>query len=398
MSCHKTPPKKVIALLILALIAGGGAYAYQGVSSDFSAHADTAPVQTAIAQTGNILTQVTSQGTLEPKDYVDVGAQISGQILKLHVDIGNQVRAGDLIAEIDPKIYESQISSDEAQLAMLQAQLSEKQANKVQAQRNYTRYKKLVTNNAVSRDMFEQSETDLNVADAQIKSLEAQIKQSESTLEKDTTNLSYTKIYAPISGTVVDLSVKEGETVNANQTTPTIGRIANLDVMTAKAQVAEADIPKLKNDMRVYFTTLGSDARKWDGKIRQILPTPTTENNVVLYDVLVDVDNKDRSLMTGMTTQMFFIIGETKDAVLIPVSALVERVPEQDTETGSAYRIKQPSLANQTYGEEKIILVGLTDRVNAEVLSGLNVGDPVLIPTAVTSDSTQSTRMRMPRL
>ncbi len=390
--------KKIITLLILALLVGGGAVAYRGLSSDLSAHADSIPVQTATAQKGNILTQVTSQGTLEPKDYVDVGAQISGQILKLNVEIGDQVKVGDLIAEIDPKIYESQISSDEAELAMLQAQLSEKQANKVQAQRNYTRYKKLVKDNAVSRDLFEQSETDLNVANAQIKSLEAQIKQSESTLEKDKTNLSYTKIYAPLSGTVVDLSVKEGETVNANQTTPTIGRIANLDVMTAKAQVAEADIPKLKDDMRVYFTTLGSDARKWNGKIRQILPTPTTENNVVLYDVLVDVDNKDRSLMTGMTTQMFFIIGEANDAVLIPVSALVERVPDQDTDVGTAYRIKQPSLANGTPSQEKIILVGLTDRVNAEVLSGLNVGDSVLIPAAATSDAAQSSRMRMPRL
>lgn len=397
MPRRETSPK-IIALLFLILIAGGGVVAYRGLSSDLTAHADSIPVQTVTAQKGNILTQVTSQGTLEPKDYVDVGAQISGQIMKLNVDIGDQVKIGDLIAEIDPKIYESQISSDEAELAMLQAQLSEKHANKVQAQRNYARYKKLVKDNAISKDLFEQSETDLNVANAQIKSLEAQIKQSQSALEKDKTNLSYTKIYTPLSGTVVNLSVKEGETVNANQTTPTIGRIANLDMMTAKAQVAEADIPKLKDDMRVYFTTLGSDSRKWNGKIRQILPTPTTENNVVLYDVLVDVDNKDRSLMTGMTTQMFFIIGEANDAVLIPVSALVERVPEQDTEAGTAYRIKQPSLASGLPAQEKIILVGLTDRVSAEVLSGLNIGDPVLIPAAATSDAAQNNRMRMPRL
>ncbi len=351
----------------------------------------------ATVTVGNIKTEVTSQGTLEPRNYVDVGAQVSGQITKLHFDIGDDVTEGDLIAEIDPEIYESQIASDNAQLSMLEAQKKEKQATLKQAQRDYNRYANLVKNQAISRETFEQSETDLNVAKAQIDYLDAQIQQAQSELDKDKTNLNYTKIYAPMTGTIVSLDVQEGETVNANQTTPTIGRVADLDTMTAQAQVAEADVSRLKDGMDVYFTTLGSNSRKWVGHVRQILPTPVTENNVVLYSVLVDVDNKDRALMTGMTTQMYFVLGNAENALLIPVSALVKRVVQSDTKEGQAYLIKIP-MAQPDSSQDKTVIVGLTDRTSAQIISGLSEGDSVLVPQISTDAAQQSPKMRMPGL
>ncbi len=280
---------------------------------------------------------------------------------------------------------------------MLEAQKTEKQATLKQAQRDYNRYANLVKNQAISRDVFEQSETDLNVAKAQIDYLNAQIQQAQSELDKDKTNLNYTKIYAPMTGTIVSLDVKEGETVNANQTTPTIGRVADLNTMTAQAQVAEADISRLKEGMDVYFTTLGSNSRKWVGHVRQILPTPETENNVVLYSVLVDVDNKDRALMTGMTTQMYFVLGNAENALLIPVSALVKRDAQSDTKDGQAYLVKVPTSPENS--EDRTIIVGLTDRTSAQVISGLSEGDKVLVPqTSMDGTQQQGSKMRMPRL
>lgn len=375
-----------IAISFIALIAiGVGAYLYFSPKSASQAENNFAIATVGI---GSIESLVTAQGTLEPKTYVDVGAQVSGQIKKLHVAIGDTVKSGDLMAEIDSKTYESVIAGDEAQLAQLEAQKQEKQATVTQAQRDMNRNKNLVNAKAISKSVYDQSQTDYQVAKAQLAAIEAQIKQQQSTLEKDKTNLTYTKIFAPFDGTVVDLAVKEGETVNANQTTPTIGRVANLDVMTAQAQVAEADIPKLKTGMNVYFTTLGSDGRRWTGTVRQVLPTPTTVNDVVLYNILVDIENTDRALMTGMTTQMFFEKGSAKDVLTIPSNALLRRDVTADTDKGTAYIVKVPSTGGEPV--DRTVIIGLSDRSMAEIVSGLNEGDKVIIPSAAISTTVKT--------
>ncbi len=388
----KTYKKITLSVILLALV-GGGVYFYLSTQSRTQ---KTDGYTIVTAGIGSIESLVTAQGTLEPKTYVDVGAQVSGQIKKLHVAIGDNVKSGDLMAEIDSKTYESVITGDEAQLAQLEAQRQEKIATMAQSNRDMIRNKELVANKAISKSVYDQSLTDYDVAKAQLAAIEAQIKQQQSTLDKDKTNLTYTKIFAPFDGTVVDLSVKEGETVNANQTTPTIGRVANLDVMTAQAEVAEADIPKLKTGMKVYFTTLGSDGRRWTGIVRQILPTPTTVNDVVLYNILVDIENNDRALMTGMTTQMFFEKGSAKDVLTIPSNALLRRDVAADTENGTAYIVKVPAADGSPV--DKTVIIGLSDRSTAEVISGLNNGDQIIIPSAAVSSTTTKTDMpkRMP--
>lgn len=325
---------------------------------------------------GSIQSVVTAQGTLEPKDYVDVGAQVSGEVIKMHVEIGDSVKIGDLIAEIDPDVYEAQVKSSKAQLKILDAQKTEQQALVMQAEGKYKRNKTLYADRAVSLEVMEDAEIDMDVSRAKLLALVAQIEQAESALDEDITNLNYTKIYAPMDGTVVDQSVEEGETINANQTTPTIVQIANLDIMTAKAEVAEADIMKLSKGTSMYFTTLGSGERRWEGKTRQILPTPEEINDVVLYNVLADVSNDDYVLLPGMTTQMFFVLASEYDVPLIPVSALGKPLKEQNTDNSKAFEI---NVLGPTGNELRVVHVGLMDRSMAAVLKGIDVGESVLL-------------------
>ena len=285
---------------------------------------------------------------------------------------------------------------DEARLKTLQAQQAQQQALIQQARQKFNRNQKLFKHKAVSTEALQDAETDLAVAKAQLQSIAAQIEEEQSTLAGHKANLSYTKIYAPMTGTVVEQSVKEGQTINSNQTAPTIVQVANLDVMTAKAQVAEADIMKLKVGMPMYFTTLGADSRRWEGTVRQILPAPETVNDVVLYNVLVDVKNTGHLLMTGMTTQMFFVLGRANNVPVIPPAALLERLPKQDTAQGKAYRVEVLEHGRAT---PKTVLVSLTNRTQAAVIEGLQAGQYVLLGGAAgAARKATAERMRMPRL
>ena len=384
-----TTRKKIAsAIVVFALLGAGGWYAWKHFNKPEAQEQTARPV--AVVR-GSIEDVVTAQGKLEPKEYVNVGAQVSGQIEKLYVDIGDNVKIGDPIADIDPEIYESQVAGDEARLKTLNAQKMEQEALIEQAKRNVVRNQKLVKQKAVSQEVADDSQTTLDIAIAQLSSLEAQIEEQQSTLEGNKANLNYTKIYSPIAGTVVTLETREGETLNANQTTPTIVQVANLDIMTVKAQVAEADITKIKEGMSVYFTTLGSQQRRWSTTVRQILPTPETINDVVLYNVLADIKNEDRQLMTSMSTQMFFQLGKADDVLVIPAAALTKRVAKQDSDVGQAYEVKVMTAKGPV---DTIIHVGLSDRTNAEVKAGLKEGDKIMISSALSSSTDAGAQQR----
>ncbi len=222
--------KKFIVFILIVLLAGGGFFYYK----QNHGHKDAA--ERVVSPTHDTIEQVvTAQGKLEAKDYVDVGAQVSGQLKKLHPDVGADVKKGDTIADLDDRIYQSKIDGDEAGLKTLHAQLTEQQANVVLAQQEYDRNAKLYKVKAVSQDVLQTSENALKVAKARVASLQAQIEQSTSELSTDKTNLGFTKIYSPIDGTVVSQSVREGQTLNANQTAPVIVQVDNLNIMTVRA-------------------------------------------------------------------------------------------------------------------------------------------------------------------
>ncbi len=208
--------------------------------------------------------------------------------------------------------------------------------------------------------------------------MQAQAKQAQSTLDADRANLGYTKIYAPMDGTVVSLTAQQGQTLNASQTTPVLLRIADLATMTVWTQVSEADVPRLKLGMGAYFTTLGDQEHRWQGKLLQILPTPDVVNNVVLYPALFDVTNPDGTLMTQMSAQVFFVVDSVKNAVTVPVAALhpvkgdAETAQKPDSPDAKPYTVR----VLKTDGKEarRAVWIGVMNRVSGEVLSGLQPG------------------------
>lgn len=353
---------------------------------------------TAVAGHGDIENLVTASGMLQPRDYVDVGTQVSGQLMRLHVDVGDAVEEGDLLAEIDPSIYLSRVEANQAQLRNQRAQLVDRRAQLTLAGHQYERQQNLMSEHATTADALQSAEANLRSIEAQIEALIAQIEQTESTLRGDEANLGYTKIYAPKSGTVVSLSAQQGQTLNANQQAPIVLRIADLSVMTVQTQVSEADVGKLRLGMDVYFTTLGNRDERYYGVLRQIMPTPEVLNNVVLYNALFEVPNPERKLMTQMTAQVFFVLAAAKDAVTVPMMALQQMgdrrtargpragAPAAGAPNGGAGADRQGSARAvvrvlDAHGnvEEREVRVGVTNRVSAQILSGLEPGERVII-------------------
>ncbi|MGE4291523.1 MAG: macrolide transporter subunit MacA [Desulfovibrio sp.] len=349
----------VLAVLLLTLVAGLG--------FGFRPGADGPRWETTPVTRGDVENTVTCLGSLQPKDYVDVGAQVSGQLNQVLVDIGDQVEKGQLLAVIDDSTYQSEVEGDRAELANLNAQLAQEQAELELAQLQYKRNAKLRQVDAVSQSDLDTYQSELRVAEAKINALKAQIRKAESSLSSAMTNLEYTRIYAPMSGTVIDQTALEGETLNANQSAPEILRIADVQTMTVEAEVTEADVVKIHAGMTAWFTTLGLPDRRWQGTVRQVLPTPETENDVVLYHVLIDVPNEDGVLMTEMTAQVFFVLSEARDALRAPATALKQQ-------NGKTYL---PLLRD---GEMRLVEVqtGVEGRTEVEIVSGAQEGDLIV--------------------
>lgn len=308
----------LIALLIL-LVAG---LSYWGWHKFYGKKDPREIYQVAEVQRGDIQDLVTATGTVQPLEYVDVGAQVSGQLKKLYIEVGSVVKEGDLLAEIDPTVFLATVDARRAGLRNQLATMKDRESQLALATLQYNRQKNLMAADATTADSLQTAEAALRSAKAQIDALQAQIEQTQSTLRADEANLNYAKIYAPMDGTVVSLTARQGQTLNANQTAPTILRIADLSTMTVQTQVSEAEVGKLRKGMEVYFTTLGSQGRRWYGVLRKVEPTPTVTNNVVLYNALFDVPNKNQALMPSMTTQVFFIAATAKDALLVPTAAV----------------------------------------------------------------------------
>ncbi|MBX3519303.1 MAG: efflux RND transporter periplasmic adaptor subunit [Xanthobacteraceae bacterium] len=356
----------IASFVLLGVIAAALGWYFLGGDGD-----DIASYRTQPAIKGDLEKTVTALAQVKPKTYVDVGTQVSGQLRKVAVEIGDVVKQGQLLAEIDPTVYQTRVLADRAKIENLKAQLEQTRAQLVLDQAREERARSLFATNATSKDAFELATANLKINQAKIASFEAQIKEMEATLAGDEANLNYTKIYAPQAGTVVDQIAFEGQTLNANQTAPIIVRVADLDVMTVWAQVAEADVPRITVGMPVYFTTLGMPDKRYSATVRQVLPTPQTVNDVILYNVLVDIPNKERDLLPSMTAQVFFVLGSVKDALLVPVAALR---PSQRDKDAFIVRVLENGAV-----KVKRVSVGLQDRNLAEIKSGLKEGEQVIV-------------------
>lgn len=412
--------RKLLIAAIALIVLAGAWYGYKTL-----AWGDQAPeYQTAEVTRGDIEVTISAAGKITPKESVVVGAQVSGQLQDLYIEAGDTVEKGDLLAQIDPTIALTKVEADRAQLKETQANRAQQKASLDLAKASSDRATMLYDADAIARADYEAAQAEYAIAQGRLTAIDAQIERQSSTLQADLATLEFTKIYAPTSGTVVSLEADEGQTLNANQTAPTILTIADLSVMTVETDVSEADVLRIETGQDAYFNTLGDSRKRWETSVRQVLPTPEVLNDVVLYKALLDVENKEGRLRSEMTAQVFFITGSAKDAVLVPVTALQaaperrERSAGRDAiannqqrgdrrggfmqadaseptanrdrgERGQAFRDARDAnpdadvaivLTMDATGEPRPqrVLVGLRTRTQAEILFGLEPGQSVV--------------------
>jgi macrolide-specific efflux system membrane fusion protein len=358
------------------LVASAGAFGYYWAFG-------TAKIvyATAAVERGDVESTVVAAGIVQPVKYVDVGAQTSGELKSLKVIRGDQVKENQLLAEIDPALADTALTGANATLENMTSQRAVKQAQLVLATVQRDRNDELFAELLISANDRDITRAAYDVAFADVASLSAQMKQATAAVDTAKANLGYTKITAPMAGEVVSISLLEGQTLNANQQAPNILRIADISTVTVWAQVSEADIVRVKLGQDVYFTVLG-EPRRWNGKIRQILPTPELINNVVFYDVLFDIPNPEHELNIQMTAQVFIVLARAKGVLLIPAAAIGNASEGAD--------ITVQVLKADGSVEPRAIKIGIKSEISAEVTDGLQEKEQVVIRTITAPGTTTS--------
>lgn len=376
----------VLALLALA-IAGGAAWLWR----EQLFGAPPPAIITVAATRGDIEQVVLASGALKPARLVAVGAQATGRITALKVRLGQKVKAGDLVAEIDSLNQQNALRTAEANLANFRAQLLERQATRVLAAQTLERQRRTLAQRATSAADFEAAEASLKANEAQIAALEAQIRAAEVAVANAQVNLGYTRVTAPIDGTILAIVTQEGQTVNAAQTAPTIVVMGQVDVMTVFAEISEADVVRVQPGQAVYFTILGNPRRRFHATLESIDPAPDSIRNdsaistsasatassssssatssAIYYYGRFNVANPDGYLRTYMTAQVYVVLAEAKDAVLVPSSALRRGA-------GGAVSVRVLDAAGAV--AERKVEVGIDNRIMAEIRAGLAEGERVV--------------------
>ncbi|MDD6177427.1 MAG: macrolide transporter subunit MacA [Succinivibrionaceae bacterium] len=369
--------KKVIIILLVVALVGG--YVANKFLNKPPKH-----FFTVMPKRGDIVETVIATGKLVGLTEVNVGAQVTGQVQKLYVKLGDKVKKGDMIAEIDPRTQLYDIKDAKAQLKIAQANLAKQKALLNQQTAEYNRQVKMRKSNATSDADLETALANLETTKASILSCEAEIEKAKVSVDKAQTNLDYTKITAPQDGVVIGVVTEEGQTVVSNQTAPTIVKLADLDTMTVEAEISEADVVKIKEGMPTYFTILGLPDRKFNSTLRQIEPATASEsketsNNssssssseAIYYNALLDVPNPDGILRVSMTAEVTIILGESKNVITIPISVLNNKVGEN--------KYKVNILKDKDTLEERIITIGRRDNINYEVIDGIAENDRIVL-------------------
>ena len=350
-------------------------------------------VRTSIAQT------VSATGEISAAQLVDVGAQASGQIKKLHVTLGQQVKKGDLIAEIDSTSQLNNLNTNKAKLDTYQAQLVSAEIALRSADKKYQREQALWKEDATSREALEDAQDAFAAAKASVAELKSSIRQTQIAINTAEADLGYTRITAPMDGTVVAIPVEEGQTVNANQTTPTIVQVADLSTMLNKMQIAEGDVNKVKAGMKLSFTTLSQPDNVREATLESIDPglttmsqgsyttsTDTTDSAIYYYARSL-VPNEDNVLHIGMTTENTITINQAEKVLAVPKLAVKQRGGKQYVRV----------LGENKQPQEKEITTGLSDNMNTEVKSGLGEGENVIISEAAAGETSDSVGRGMGR-
>ena len=385
--------KKSKILIILLILGVGGYFIYDKF---FKVKDEKVEFITKKAKKGSFSKKVDATGEIFATELIDVGAQVSGQIKKLYVKLGDQVKKGDMIASIDSSTQQNSIDNKEAQLAIYKAQLESAKVALNIAKTQFDREKALFAKNATSKQEFESAKNTYSANSAKIKELEAQIKQTNIELSTAKINLGYTKITAPRDGTVVSVQVEEGQTVNANQTTPTIVNIADLSRVKMKMQIAEGDITKIKVGTPVEYSILSEPTKKFQTTVSSIDPGLTTlsdgsygssssskssysssssSSSAVYYYAQSIVDNKDGILRIGMTTQNELLIANVKDAIIVPSIGI-----KKDENGTFVYVLKDGKPVKTA------VKTGIKDNLDTQIISGINESDEIITSQGSSSE------------
>ncbi|MCL6746369.1 macrolide transporter subunit MacA [Kosakonia sp. R1.Fl] len=326
--------------------------------------------QTLIVRPGELQQSVLATGKLDALRKVDVGAQVNGQLKTLSVNIGDKVKKDQLLGVIDPDQAENQIKEVDATLMELRAQRRQAQAELKLAQVTLARQQQLVKSNLISRQDLDTSATDVAVKEAQIGTIDAQIKRNQATLDTAKTNLDYTRILAPMAGEVTQITTLQGQTVIAVQQAPNILTLADMSTMLVKAQVSEADVIHLKPGQKAWFTVLGDPETRYEGELKDILPTPEKVNDAIFYYARFEVPNPEGVLRLDMTAQVHIQLTGLKNVITIPLAALGDPVGD------NRYKVKV--LRNGETREREVTL-GARNDTEVVVTKGLDAGEEVVI-------------------
>ena len=386
--------KKRFFILLGLLVAAGAVYYFFSSNNK----QETTYLTESVTR-GNVEKTVVASGSVESVNEVDVGAQASGKITKLYVKLGQEIKKGEMIADIDSTTQINTLNTKKAALVSYQAQLKAKKTAYDVALSSYNRLSKLYTQKATSLDSVNTAKSTLDNAKAEMEAIEANIKQAEIEVNTAETNVGYTKITAPMDGTVISVPVSEGQTVNANQTTPTIVTIADLSKMKIKPEISEGDITKVKAGQEVSFTILSDSQTVYHSVIDSVDPANTTTSDssstsslssssssttsAIYYYANVLIDNPDRTLRIGMTTENNIKIANAKDVLLVSNMAIQKRDGKSFVNV----------LNDKNQPEPREVEIGVQNDFKTEIKSGLNEGEKVIVSQVANGEQVGS----MPR-
>lgn len=398
MSAKSKKPSRILLVIALLLIVGVIG------TRQFFLEPPPPNLITAPVTQSNIEDAVLANGTLQAFKQVSVGAQVSGQVKSLKVKLGDTVAKGQLVAEIDSLAQQNTLQSAEAAMASMLAQWRSAQATLAQNELTLKRQQQMRSADASSQADLEAAEASVKTGRASVDSLKAQAEEARLSVAKARVNLDYTRITSPIDGQVVAVITEEGTTVNANQSTPTIIIVAQVDQMTVKASISEADITSTRAGQRVHFTILGEPDRRYEAVLRTIEPatdsisntgtstgssasssnssnSTTTSATAIYYNGMFDVPNPERKLRISMTAMVSIVRGEARNTLTIPVGALSARAPDGSYTVGVVGSDGRP--------HQRRVHVGINNNVNAQILDGLAMGEQVVIGNAATTPSSR---------
>jgi len=349
---------------------------------------DSPEYVTILARIGDIEDSVLATGRIDAIERVNVGAQVSGQVKSLKVKLGDHVSKGQVVAYIDDVPQRNDLRNAEAALNVVEADFQAKKALLKQAELRFKRQKQMLNFDASSREEFESAEATLATTHAEMLSLDARLVQAQIDVDKKKVDFGYTRVIAPMDGIVIAIVTKQGQTVNASQSAPVIIKLAKLNNMTVRAQISEADIARINVGQKARFTIFSEPGRQYEATLRTIELAPESvmkddtlanstqasgsgiSNASVYYNALLDVPNPENRLRIAMTAQITLFVGETQNALLIPIQAIQKSDGDKQQVT---------ILTDNGSLEIRQVRTGITNNVDIQILEGLKAGEKVVL-------------------